>query len=68
MEYLIGVILGLTVAGLGTVVGFARERAFYPTLPLSSPHIMCCLLVLVGWAVFYPIPSLFFFFPFSSST
>jgi hypothetical protein len=32
MEYLIGVILGLAVAGLATVVGFDRDRAFYPTV------------------------------------
>ena len=32
MEYLIGVILSLAVAGLATVVGFDRERAFYPTV------------------------------------
>jgi hypothetical protein len=32
MEYLIGVILSLAVAGLAAVVGFDRERAFYPTV------------------------------------
>lgn len=32
MEYLIGVILSLAVAGLATVVGFDRERAFYPSI------------------------------------
>lgn len=32
MEYLIGVILALAVAGLAAVVGFDRERAFYPTV------------------------------------
>ncbi|MGC2198456.1 MAG: hypothetical protein WA628_27540 [Terriglobales bacterium] len=32
MEYLIGLILSLAVAGLATVVGFDRERAFYPTV------------------------------------
>jgi hypothetical protein len=32
MEYLIGVILSLAVAALATVVGFDRERAFYPTV------------------------------------
>jgi hypothetical protein len=32
MEYLIGVMLSLAVAGLATVVGFDRERAFYPTV------------------------------------
>ena len=32
MQYLIGLILSLAVAGLATVVGFDRERAFYPTV------------------------------------
>jgi hypothetical protein len=32
MEYLIGLILAAAVAGLATLVGFDRERAFYPTV------------------------------------
>ena len=32
MEYLIGVILTLAVAAFAAVVGFDRERAFYPTV------------------------------------
>ena len=32
MEYVIGVILAAAVAGLATLVGFDRERAFYPTV------------------------------------
>jgi hypothetical protein len=32
MEYLIGVILTLAVAASAFVVGFDRERAFYPTV------------------------------------
>ena len=32
MEYAIGLILSLAVAGFATVVGFDRERAFYPTV------------------------------------
>ena len=32
MEYLIGVILTVAVAAFATVVGFDRERAFYPTV------------------------------------
>ncbi len=31
MEYLVGVMLGLGVGGLGTAVGLDRDRAFYPT-------------------------------------
>src|SRR5690349_4118359 len=32
MEYVIGVILTLAVAGFAVVVGFDRDRAFYPTV------------------------------------
>jgi hypothetical protein len=32
MEYLIGLILSLSVAGLARVVGFDRDRAFYPAV------------------------------------
>jgi hypothetical protein len=32
MEYLIGVILSLAVAGFAVVIGLDRERAFYPTV------------------------------------
>ena len=32
MEYLIGLILSLAVAGFAAVIGFDRERAFYPTV------------------------------------
>ncbi len=32
MEYLVAVILGLTVGGFATTTGFDRDRAFYPTV------------------------------------
>jgi hypothetical protein len=32
MEYVIGVILTFGVAAFATVIGFDRERAFYPTV------------------------------------
>ena len=32
MDYLVGLILALAVAALAVVVGFDRERAFYPTV------------------------------------
>ena len=32
MEYLIGLMLSLAVAGLAYVVGFGSQRAFYPTV------------------------------------
>lgn len=32
MEYLVGVVLALSVGLLGTLAGFERERSFYPTI------------------------------------
>jgi hypothetical protein len=32
MKYLIGLILAVVVAGLAAIVGFDRDRAFYPTI------------------------------------
>lgn len=32
MEYAIGVMLGLAIAAAATVIGFARDRSFYPTV------------------------------------
>lgn len=32
MELVVGVVLGLGVCGLGTVVGFERDRSFYPVM------------------------------------
>jgi hypothetical protein len=32
MSYLAGIALALTVSGIATLVGFDRDRAFYPTL------------------------------------
>jgi hypothetical protein len=32
VEYLIGLILSVAVAGFATAIGFDRERAFYPTV------------------------------------
>lgn len=32
MEYLVGLFLSLGVAGLATIIGLDRERAFYPTV------------------------------------
>lgn len=34
MEYVIGVVLSLAVAGFGAASGFDRERAFYPTVAI----------------------------------
>jgi len=35
MEYLIGLLLSLTVAGLAAMIGFDRERVFYPTVLIA---------------------------------
>lgn len=32
MEYLIGLVFSLAVAGAATVIGFDRDRSFYPTV------------------------------------
>lgn len=32
MEYLVGVILGVVVAGYAKIIGFDRDRSFYPTV------------------------------------
>lgn len=32
MEYLVGVILGVVVAGFARLIGFDRDRSFYPTV------------------------------------
>lgn len=37
MEYLIGVVLGLVVCAFATLVGFDRDRVFYPTLVIVFP-------------------------------
>lgn len=34
MEYLIGIIIALTVSLSATIIGFDRDRAFYPTLTI----------------------------------
>ena len=41
MEYLIGLILSLAVAGSAAVIGFDRERAFYPTVLIVIASYYC---------------------------
>ncbi len=36
MEYLIGLVLSLVVAGFAAIAGFDRDRAFYPTVLIST--------------------------------
>ena len=46
MEYLIGLILSLAVAGSATIIGFDRERAFYPTvlIVIASYYVLFALM------------------------
>jgi hypothetical protein len=46
MEYLIGLLLSLGVAGLATIVGFDRERVFYPTvlIVIASYYVLFALM------------------------
>jgi hypothetical protein len=46
MEYLFGVILSLAVAGAATIIGFDRERAFYPTvlIVIASYYVLFALM------------------------
>ena len=47
MEYMIGLVPALTVAGLATMVGLDREQSFYPTvLIVIAPY--CVLFVVMG--------------------
>jgi hypothetical protein len=38
MEYLIGLVLSLAVAGFAAITGFGRDRAFYPTVLIIVAH------------------------------
>lgn len=38
MEYLIGLVLALAVAGFAAVTGFERDRVFYPTVLIIVAH------------------------------
>jgi hypothetical protein len=46
MEYLIGLILSFAVAGSATLIGFDRERAFYPTvlIVVASYYVLFALM------------------------
>jgi hypothetical protein len=46
MEYLIGVILSLAVADFAAIVGFDRERSFYPTvlIVIASYYVLFALM------------------------
>ena len=46
MEYLIGLLLSLGVAGLASIVGFDRDRVFYPTvlIVIASYYVLFALM------------------------
>ena len=46
MEYLIGLLLSLAVAGVATIIGLDRERAFYPTvlIVIASYYVLFALM------------------------
>lgn len=48
MEYLIGLFLSLAVAGLAAVVGFDRDRAFYPTVMIVIAAYYVLFAVMAG--------------------
>ncbi len=48
MEYVVGVVLGLGVCGLGTVAGFERDRSFYPVMMIVIASYYALFAVLGG--------------------
>jgi hypothetical protein len=50
MEYLIGLILALAIAGAATIIGFDRERAFYPIvlIVIASYYVLFALMGATG--------------------
>lgn len=53
MEYLISVFLSLAVAGLATITGLDRERAFFPTalIVIASYYVLFALMAPSGRAL-----------------
>jgi len=50
MEYLIGLLLSLAVAGLAIIIGLDRERAFYPTvlIVIASYYVLFAVMAASG--------------------
>jgi hypothetical protein len=57
MEYLIGLALSLAVAGFAIIVGFDRERAFYPTVAIivASYYVLFAAMAASGRALAFEI-------------
>ena len=53
MEYVIGLFLSLAVAGLATITGLDRERAFYPTvmIVIASYYVLFAVMAPSGRAL-----------------
>ncbi|MGB8476799.1 MAG: hypothetical protein WCE61_22185 [Candidatus Acidiferrum sp.] len=71
MEYLIGLILSLAVAGFATSIGFDRERAFYPTvlIVIASYYVLFAVMGASGRTLVIEIlvASGFCYLPYSAS-
>jgi hypothetical protein len=48
MEYLVGLCLALAISTFVTVVGFDRDRAFYPTVLIVVASYYCLFAVISG--------------------
>lgn len=48
MEYLIGILLALAVSGGATLVGFDRDKAFYPTLTIIVASYYALFAIMAG--------------------
>ena len=48
MEYVVGIVLGLAVCGLGTGAGFERDRSFYPVIMIVVASYYVLFAVLGG--------------------
>jgi hypothetical protein len=57
MGYLVGFVLSLAVAGLATISGLGRERAFYPTVAIviASYYVLFAAMGASGPTIFFEI-------------
>jgi hypothetical protein len=66
MEYLIGLMLSLIVAGFASIVGFDRDRSFYPTvlIVIASYYVLFAVMGASGRTLIIEIfaASVFFLF------
>ena len=57
MEYLVGLILALAVAGSATIIGFDRERVFYPVvlIVIASYYVLFAMMESSGQALTFEL-------------